>query len=222
MPDRMKKEHIMNILTVLELLLGVLFVALDLLIPTLLILAIMVVSMIYRKEKIPAIGFKKPDKPGRLILFVFVLSVIWSLFDFGFVLPILNHITGTHQDVSTFENLKGNWEQLAFLLAAGWILGGFAEETVYRGFLQNRIRDLFAGKRTGIVVGITLTSILFGFAHAEQGVVGIAVTTLDAVFLSLLRLKFQDNLWASVLAHGFINMIGIVTFFFTGPIYGLW
>jgi hypothetical protein len=29
-------------------------------------------------------------------------------------------------------------------------------------------------------------------------------------------------LWAAVLAHGFNNTIGLVTFFFVGPIYGLW
>jgi uncharacterized protein len=42
------------------------------------------------------------------------------------------------------------------------------------------------------------------------------------VFFSWLKLKFDGNLWAAILAHGFYNSIGVIVFFFTGPIYGLW
>jgi membrane protease YdiL (CAAX protease family) len=218
----MKKVQNWKVMTVVELLLAVLCVVLDLLIPTLLILGIMAVSMIYKKEKISDIGFRRPGKPFLLMLTIFAFSVAWSVFDFGLVLPILNHLTGTHQDVSTFENLKGNFGQLLFLLAAGWILGALAEECVYRGFLRNRIEALMPNKKIGLFLAVALTSLLFGFIHTEQGVIGVIVTTLDAVYFSLIRLKFKDNLWAAVLAHGFNNTIGIVTFFFTGPLYGLW
>lgn len=62
---------------------------------------------------------------------------------------------------------------------------------------------------------------LFGLAHSEQGVIGIVVVTFDACFFSWLRYWYR-TLWAAVLAHGFNNTIGLVTFFFVGPIYGLW
>jgi hypothetical protein len=40
----------------------------------------------------------------------------------------------------------------------------------------------------------------------------VAVTFLDALFFSFVRLRFR-TLWAPILAHGFSNTLGIVTFF---------
>lgn len=87
--------------------------------------------------------------------------------------------------------------------------------------MQNRIISLFSERKTGIAVAVVVSSLLFGFAHTEQGIVGVVTTCLDALFYSFAKYKY-DNLWAAVLAHGFMNTIGIVTFFFTGPLYGLW
>ena len=47
------------------------------------------------------------------------------------------------------------------------------------------------------------------------------VTTIDACFFTWLRLRYR-TLWASVLAHGFNNTIGMTAFFLVGPISGLW
>jgi hypothetical protein len=38
---------------------------------------------------------------------------------------------------------------------------------------------------------------------------------------ALLRYRY-GALWASILAHGFLDTIGFATFFVVGPIYGLW
>ena len=50
---------------------------------------------------------------------------------------------------------------------------------------------------------------------------GVVTSTVDSIFYSVLRYRYQ-TLWASVLAHGFINTIGLVTVFVVGPVYGLW
>ena len=73
----------------------------------------------------------------------------------------------------------------------------------------------------GLVVAIALSSLLFGLIHTEQGVVGVALATVDAVAFCVLRYRF-GTVWAPVLAHGFINTIGFVAFFAVGPVYGLW
>jgi hypothetical protein len=71
-------------------------------------------------------------------------------------------------------------------------------------------------------LAVGLSSILFGLAHTEQGLIGVTITTLDAVFVSWLKYRYGNNLWASILAHGLSNTIGLITFYFTGPIYGFW
>jgi len=48
------------------------------------------------------------------------------------------------------------------------------------------------------------------------------LSSVDALFFSWLKRKFDHNLWAAILAHGFYNSIGVIIFYFTGPISGLW
>ena len=70
-------------------------------------------------------------------------------------------------------------------------------------------------------MAVALSSALFGLAHTEQGLVGILLATSDAIFFSALRYRYR-TVWASVLAHGFLNSIGLVAYFVAGPFYGLW
>ena len=137
-------------------------------------------------------------------------------------MPVLNRLTGTTQDLSAFADLQGNLPGLLILLALTWSLAAFGEEVVYRGFLQRRVFDLLGTSTLGVAMAIGFSSILFGVAHMEQGVVGVVLTFLDAVFFSLLKLRYSGNLWASILAHGFSNTLGLVAFYLVGPIYGLW
>lgn len=208
-------------LAVLEILLMVLAVAFDLFLPTVLLIAMGLAFLLLRKEKFSDLGFRKTEKPLKLIGIVFALSVVWTAVDFCVILPVLNHLTGTTQNLSGFEKLKGDVPNLLFYLAAAWILAALGEELAYHGFLQNRILSLFQNKKVGLVVSVILASVVFGFAHTEQGVIGIIVTAIDAIVFNLVRYRFK-NLWASVLMHGFMNSIGMIVFFFTGPIYGLW
>jgi membrane protease YdiL (CAAX protease family) len=41
----------------------------------------------------------------------------------------------------------------------------FGEEMVYRGYLMNRVADLFAKSRTGWIISLLGVNVLFGFAH---------------------------------------------------------
>lgn len=218
----MNRDEVWKIVSLLELIVAAIVIYLDLLIPTLIVLGLCALSLIVRREKLSVLGLKKVERPLIMAAVVFILMVVWSLFTLAVSMPILNHLTGTTQDLSSFDNLQGDLADLAFLLIATWTLAAFGEEIVYRGYMQRRVRDILGDGREGIVVAVLLTSLLFGIAHVEQGIIGAILTTMDAVVFSAIKLKYNDNLWAAILAHGFSNTIGIVTFYFTGPIYGFW
>lgn len=218
----MDREYVWKIVSLLELAVAAIVIYLDLLIPTLVILGLCAVSLLVRKEKLSVLGLKKVERPLRMAAVVLVLMVVWSLFHLSVSMPILNHLTGTTQDLSSFEDLEGNLPDLAFLLLATWTLAAFGEEIVYRGYLQRRVRDILGDGREGIILAVALTSLLFGIAHIEQGVIGVVITAMDAVVFSIIKLRYKDNLWAAIMAHGFSNTVGLVTFYFVGPIYGFW
>ena len=64
------------------------------------------------------------------------------------------------------------------------------------------------------VIAVLATSILMGLLHTEYGIVGVLASTVDSIFYSVLRYRYQ-TLWASILAHGFIDTIGFVTSFWS-------
>jgi membrane protease YdiL (CAAX protease family) len=202
-----------------ELFAAVALIAFDVLIPALVILAMMVISFLLRRDKFPGLGFRKFS--WKMPLIVLGLATGWTLVDVGLLMPILNRITGTTQNVDGFNNLQGNIGQIIFLIAASWTLAALAEEIVFRGYLQKRMIELFPNEKIGIIAAVILTSVMFGFIHLEQGIVGVIISMVDGVFNSVLRWKFK-NLWAAVLSHGFINTIGMIAFFFAGPIFSLW
>jgi CAAX protease family protein len=126
---------------------------------------------------------------------VFGLVVGWQLLQFGLFRPILNHLTGSREDLSQFADLQGNLGLLAGLLLVTWTLAAFGEELAYRGFIQTRITDVLGPNLVGVVVAVVGSSVLFGLAHTEHGTVGVVVTFLDALFFSVLRLRYR-TLWA--------------------------
>ncbi|MFZ5807711.1 MAG: CPBP family intramembrane glutamic endopeptidase [Chloroflexota bacterium] len=218
----MNNKTIWKIITIIELVVAAAVVLLDLFLPTIVILGMILVSLLIRREHIRSLGFKRPQSWGRMIGFAFIGVVFLQLFDVGVVLPIMNRLTGTSIDYSGFDNLKGNIGQLVLLLVLSWTLAALGEEIVYRGYFQKLLTNLFGNNLLGVLLTVGVSSLLFGLAHTEQGLIGVVVTTVDALFFSWLKLKFDKNLWAALLAHGFYNSIGVIVFFFTGPIYGLW
>lgn len=218
----MKHAHLWKFITLVEFAIAAVVILLDLFIPTLIILGMVVLSLLIRRESITVLGFKRPQAGLSMTGFVFLVAIFMQLFKVGLLMPILNRLTGSTIDYSGFAQLEGNLGMLLILLAASWTLAALGEEIVYRGYLQKLLRDLFGSHPLGIWLTVGISSVLFGLAHTEQGMIGVTITAIDAVVFSWLKYKFGNNLWAAILAHGFSNSIGVIVFYFTGPIYGLW
>lgn len=195
-------------------------VVLDLWLPTLVLVAIAAVSLLIRRAGPGSLGMHALGDAG-LVPKMFGFAVLWSLFQLGVTMPVANHVSGTQQDLTGFEGLEGNLGMLLVLLLLSWTLAAFGEEIAYRGYLLTRLSEAMGGGRAGLLVGMLVSSVLFGLGHTEQGLIGVLVVTLDAIAWSALRTRY-DTLWAPILAHGFNNTLGFITFFLVGPIHGLW
>lgn len=203
-----------------EVVLALVAVALDLFLPTLVLLGLAAVSLVLRRESPATLGLVRPRArwwPLQLLGF----AVVWTLVTIGLTIPVLEHLTGERQDVSQFAPVQGNLGLLLVLLGFSWTLAACGEEIAYRGFLLTRARDVFGSTVPATIAAAVIAAAVFGWAHNEQGLIGIVVTGIDALFFTWLRFRYR-SLWAAVLAHGFNNTIGLVAYFFVGPIYGLW
>jgi membrane protease YdiL (CAAX protease family) len=196
-------------------------VILDLGIPTVAILALMVVSLLIRRQGLATLGFHRVPHAWALAATMLAFAAGWTLVTIAVLKPIENHLTGTTQDMTQYLPLQGNLTMLFTWLALSWTVAAVGETTAFIGFLQTRITNVVGSTGIRLAVAVVPSSVLLGLLHTEYGIVGVAISAIDGIFYSLLRYRYQ-TLWAPILAHGFINTIGFVSFFLVGPIYGLW
>jgi membrane protease YdiL (CAAX protease family) len=83
------------------------------------------------------------------------------------------------------------------------LLVGFIEEIVFRGYLQ---RQFIGWARGGVATGVLASAIVFGSAHAYQGVRGMVLLTVFGVLFSLLALH-RRSLRAGIFAHAWHDLI---------------
>lgn len=90
---------------------------------------------------------------------------------------------------------------------AAWILvcalAGFAEEIVFRGYLQ---RQFTAWGRGALWSGVVFSAILFGLAHGYQGARNMVLLSVFGALFSLLAI-FRRSLRAGMIAHAWQDLI---------------
>jgi membrane protease YdiL (CAAX protease family) len=209
------------VLAAAELLLMAAAILFDLLIPSIVVAVTGILFMLVRKERMPVGKLPQKLTKPRFVLLMLGFAVFWSVVEYALIMPVQNHLLNDTRNVTEFASVYRNLPNLLLMLLASWTLAAIVEEVAFRGFFQNRIISLFANQQLGTITAVVVTSVFFGVIHAEQGIVGIVVTAIDSAFFSIIRYRYK-SVWASALVHGFMNSIGLITFYFTGPIFGLW
>jgi membrane protease YdiL (CAAX protease family) len=156
-----------------------------------------------------------------MLLQAAALGLAWTVLTFVLIRPVLEHLTGSAEDMSSYAGLQGDRAALLGLLVLAWTLAAVGEEVAYRGYLLTRLREFLPGGRAWTVVAAVVAAVLFGWPHREYGVVGVVQVTVDALFFTVLRFGYR-TLWAAVVAHGTVDTVGIVAVFLAGPVAALW
>lgn len=141
---------------------------------------------------------------GFIIAYVLIVSPIVK---FAFPDGVVN--------LSRFDHLRGNLANLIInVIIHAFITAGFIEEFLWRGYLINRLVDLF-GKKTILfwIISLVCSSIIFGLGHANQGLMGIVKISLIGLVLGTAFLAVRRNLWPLVIAHIIMDVVSFTQFF---------
>ncbi|MEJ2085855.1 MAG: CPBP family intramembrane metalloprotease [Acidobacteriota bacterium] len=152
------------------------------------------------------IGLTPPRRWAQAIGAGIVAGLAIELLATNITTPWIASITGTPPDLSDFQELQGNLQLLLIFLA----LAAFGEELAFRGYLMNRVADVFHGSRGAWITSLVVVSIYFGFGHGYQGLTGIAQESLSAIWLGLLFLASGRNLTVPIVAHGVSNTLALI------------
>jgi membrane protease YdiL (CAAX protease family) len=118
------------------------------------------------------------------------------------VMPLL----GAPPINSAYHYLAGNRAMIPAALFAMIVTAGFGEETVFRGYLFERLGKLFGsgvGARTAIVL---LTAGLFGLGHyADQGLAGAEQATITGLVFGTI-FAITGRIWMLMIAHAAFDL----------------
>jgi membrane protease YdiL (CAAX protease family) len=117
--------------------------------------------------------------------------------------PLLTRDPSQQQALRALSQLApGNGQEIA-----AWVLlcllVGFIEETVFRGYLQ---RQFTWWARGGVGAGVVLSALVFGGAHAYQGVRNMVLLGLFGAMFGVLAL-YRRSLRAGMFAHSWQDII---------------
>ena len=101
-----------------------------------------------------AIGLRHPSNVRLALALGIAVGLGYQFLGLYLIEPLIARVTsGGLPDVSAFRPLVGNEAQLAFWLAMSWTLAAFMEELVYRGWITNRLAELWRFSTNGWIAG---------------------------------------------------------------------
>lgn len=185
--------------------------------------AILVATIFMKRRKATwqSLGLVLPkDRRDWLInIGLAFLTVVMVFLLMGLVLdPILSHYSlDKPADVANrFQFFLGKpLLFITYLITVVWIGAALGEELLMRGFLLNRLTDVFGKNKMGWVVAMVIHAIVFGMLHIYQGLAGIITTTFIALVLGTVYLVAKKRLLPVILAHLIINTISLTAFYLT-------
>lgn len=167
-----------------------------------------------RGLKWASLGLSKPASWTKTIVLAMSVAVLLQLLSEFLIEPIISYFTHQPVDLSDFADIPGNFQLFLIYLVLIWTLAAFGEEMVYRGYIMNRTADLGGRSAMAWAVGVIFMSVLFGVGHYYQGISGIIGSAISGLIFAGVYLYSGRNLWASILAHGFSDTIGLLLIYF--------
>ncbi|MHB8798147.1 MAG: CPBP family intramembrane glutamic endopeptidase [Thermoanaerobaculia bacterium] len=160
-----------------------------------------------------AIGFRRPPAWTRLL--AIALGAAALRIALGIVVePLAESVWPPIVAPAGTEAIAANpWTALRWL-GLVWTWAAFGEEIGYRGWIFGRAADALGRSPAAVAIAVIASSVLFGFGHFYKGPAGILDSGLAGLVLAGAFLLARQNLWAPILAHGFIDTFGIAALFF--------
>lgn len=122
---------------------------------------------------------------------------------------LVSNMTGP---ITTGEELliARNPVELVLWIVVMFVLVGFTEEVLFRGFLQRRMEMYFKsqGNSNYKIMSLVITSFIFGIIHMD--LIGLPARFILGMFLGDLAQRRNYNIVGPSVAHGFNNAIVVV------------
>ena len=169
------------------------------------------VSLRVRGLRWKDVGLFRPVSPWTKILIVGVIAGIGTeALELFVTQPVLTKLLHRGPDLHSLQRLVGNTRLLILGVVLAWGLAAFGEESVYRGYLTNRLAGIFGESKNAWIAAAIFVTLLFGFAHFKQGPTGVIENIIDGAVLVAVYFATNRNLLAPIIAHGVEDTIDVL------------
>ena len=151
------------------------------------------------------LGFVRPRRWWVTVVAGVTAGIALKLLMKSVVMPLL----GADPVNQAFTHLTGNTAAIPGMLFAIVVGAGFGEETLFRGFLFERLGKLLGGGRAATAAIVVLTSAFFGVVHYPgQGLPGVQQAFVVGMLVGTLYAATRQ-LWLPMILHAVFDLTAL-------------
>jgi membrane protease YdiL (CAAX protease family) len=155
-----------------------------------------------------AVGLRKPASWGTALIGCVVLYLANMALS-HWIAPALAQLITPIAQPSFILYIRGNLGAFLLWLGIGIVVGGFMEECLFRGFLLNRVAEMFGGTKVALAIAVVAQAVLFGMLHIYGGAFAATFAALAALASGVIYLLVGRNLWPVIAVHATWNSVSI-------------
>lgn len=160
-----------------------------------------------------AMGLQWPASWRRAVLIALAAAFVRILLGSFVIEPAAAHFWPGEKAAAGMNDVAGHPLVALEWLALVWTFAAFGEEIGYRGYLLNRAADAAGRTRLAYWIAVIAVTVLFGYGHYYKGPAGMIDSGMAGLILGAAYVVSGRNLWACILAHGFIDTVAVVSRF---------
>lgn len=151
------------------------------------------------------IGYVRPRIWIRTAAIGIVFGVAFKLVMKIIVMPLL----GAPTTNTAYHYLVGNSAALPGTVYAMIVIAGFGEETVYRGYMFERLKTLLGTGRSATILIVILTASLFAAGHYHvQGLAGAEQAMITGLVFGTI-FAITGRIWMLMFAHAAFDLAAV-------------
>jgi len=151
------------------------------------------------------IGYVRPQSWTRDVAVGIAFGIAFKFLMKAIVMPLL----GAEPINQAFHYLVGNRAALPGAVYAMIVRAGFGEETVFRGYLFERLGKLFGSGAWAKPLTVLLTAASFGLAHYSlQGLTGVEQATIVGLAYGAI-FAVTHRVWMLMVAHAAFDLTAV-------------
>jgi membrane protease YdiL (CAAX protease family) len=164
-----------------------------------------------RREPLAEIGFQA-QRPLRLIAIGVAVGVL-SLVVNGAVSALFQSYGIVPDQAAQFPLFQGDYLGQALFFVGAAVLAPIGEETLFRGYVFNAIRQSFGARSWGVPLAYVVSALLFAGVHvvsASQGLIGLLVPLFLIGLLLAWAMHYTKSLVPGIIAHAINNGVALL------------